>query len=158
VNDYDTWQHWFDPETNYFKLGMDSYPNNPCSEIWKALIQGEHLYKQILDGGKAIYDYSRSELENYRQDYGYETEFEGYVCYAVNRRANSWIFGKLYDEKKYPMYVTYGYNGDVWTFTLFSPYDDMDVSKIARKYKGGGHKHAAGFQLKKLPVEFGGTA
>jgi hypothetical protein len=34
------------------------------------------------------------------------------------------------------------------TFGLRSAEDGMDVSEIAKKYGGGGHKHAAGFSVK----------
>lgn len=42
------------------------------------------------------------------------------------------------------------------TFGLRSADDGMDVSEVAKKFGGGGHKHAAGFSIKfrrNLPLE-----
>jgi len=37
-----------------------------------------------------------------------------------------------------------------WTVTLYSR-DGINVGEIAKKYGGGGHANAAGFQCEKLP-------
>jgi oligoribonuclease NrnB/cAMP/cGMP phosphodiesterase (DHH superfamily) len=39
-----------------------------------------------------------------------------------------------------------------WVFSLRSGEEGSDVSEIARKYGGGGHKHAAGFNVKSLAL------
>jgi nanoRNase/pAp phosphatase (c-di-AMP/oligoRNAs hydrolase) len=41
------------------------------------------------------------------------------------------------------------FDGEQYTVSLYSK--TVDVSEIAKKYGGGGHKGAAGFQCKKLP-------
>jgi nanoRNase/pAp phosphatase (c-di-AMP/oligoRNAs hydrolase) len=39
-------------------------------------------------------------------------------------------------------------NGRTWSYSIYS--ETVDVSEIAKKYGGGGHKKASGFQSKKL--------
>ena len=45
----------------------------------------------------------------------------------------------------------FAFNGDFHKVSLRSK--TIDVSKIALKYGGGGHKEAAGFECVKLPWE-----
>ena len=82
---------------------------------------------------------------------GFETEFEGVKCFAVNLgHCNSEYFKSLPDDK-YDALMPFVFNGDMYTVSLYSK--TVDVSEIAKKYGGGGHKGAAGFQCKQLPFE-----
>ena len=47
--------------------------------------------------------------------------------------------------------IVFVYNGDKWKVSLYTKKDDIDVSIIAQKYGGGGHKKASGFRCDKLP-------
>lgn len=49
-----------------------------------------------------------------------------------------------------PFAATYFYNGKKYTFSLRSSETGADVSEVAKRYGGGGHKHAAGFQVSNL--------
>ncbi len=40
--------------------------------------------------------------------------------------------------------------------TMRTDRDDLDLSALARKFGGGGHKKAAGFQIRDLPAELVG--
>ena len=39
----------------------------------------------------------------------------------------------------------------MWRVSLYTIFDHIDVSEIAKKYGGGGHKNAAGFVCDNLP-------
>lgn len=55
-------------------------------------------------------------------------------------------------EGNLPKFVaTYYNNGKDYKFSLRSASDGADVCEIAKRFGGGGHKHAAGFSI---PVEF----
>ena len=58
------------------------------------------------------------------------------------------MFGKKYYE--YPLVVNFAYNGKGFSYSLFSSNPEVDCSKIAETFGGGGHKGAAGFFLDKL--------
>ena len=149
VSDYDCWIYKYKDQTTYFKLGMDIRNNDALDKIWIELIDISKLLK-IIDDGKLIKKYIDIDYKSYRNDYGYESEFEGYKCYVVNRKTNSWIFGDKYN--KYPLVVVWAYNGKTYSYSLYSSNPNVDCSKIAEKYGGGGHKGAAGFSYNELLV------
>lgn len=52
-----------------------------------------------------------------------------------------------------PFALNYYRRGDgLWYYSLRSRDGGVDVSEIAKNYEGGGHKHAAGFQLRELII------
>jgi oligoribonuclease NrnB/cAMP/cGMP phosphodiesterase (DHH superfamily) len=52
--------------------------------------------------------------------------------------------------KDAPFAATYYFDGDYYKFSLRSSENGLDVSKVAAKFGGGGHAHAAGFQVSRL--------
>lgn len=149
VSDYDCWINKYKDQTTYFKLGMDIRSHDALDRIWIELIDISKLLK-IIDDGKLVKKYIDIDYSSYRNNYGYESEFEGYKCYVINRKTNSWIFGDKYNE--YPFVVVWAYNGKTYSYSLYSSNPDIDCSKIAEKYGGGGHKGAAGFSYNELLV------
>jgi len=92
--------------------------------------------------------------DGWARDYmnlGFESEFEGAKCFAVNLgRCNSEYF-KSIPVGKYDVLMPFVFDGDQYTVSLYSP--TIDVSEIAKKHGGGGHKGASGFQCKELPFK-----
>ena len=43
------------------------------------------------------------------------------------------------------------FDGSKWTVSIYSTNKNIDCSELAKKYGGGGHKGAAGFQCENLP-------
>lgn len=63
---------------------------------------------------------------------------------------NSKYFGSKI--KDYDAVMTYCYNGEYWTCSIYSDAEkSFDCSEFATSLGGGGHKKAAGFKLKSLP-------
>jgi nanoRNase/pAp phosphatase (c-di-AMP/oligoRNAs hydrolase) len=81
--------------------------------------------------------------------------FEGYEVYACN--APTIILDKLgekLNEKKGPFTILYRFERDNLR-VLFRGNGTIDVSEIAKKYGGGGHKDAAGIRFKnRFPLSF----
>jgi uncharacterized protein len=150
VSDYDCWQYCFGDETTYFKLGLETYNFNALDDVWIKLFNSTYSYKteEIIEIGELIKNYIDKDNEYYLSHFGYESELDGYKCYVVNKKSNSWIFGNKYNE--YPFVVVYVFDGNQYTYSLFSSNKDIDCSKIAEKLGGGGHKGAAGFCSKEL--------
>jgi nanoRNase/pAp phosphatase (c-di-AMP/oligoRNAs hydrolase) len=46
--------------------------------------------------------------------------------------------------------MPFQFNGKLWTVSLYTTKEHIDVSQIAKKRGGGGHKQAAGFQVQKI--------
>jgi nanoRNase/pAp phosphatase (c-di-AMP/oligoRNAs hydrolase) len=45
------------------------------------------------------------------------------------------------------------YDGRMFTVSVYSTNPNIDCGAICKKYGGGGHKGAAGFQCKELPFQ-----
>ena len=55
------------------------------------------------------------------------------------------------------MMITFSTNGKQWRVSLYQDgRPDVDCSVIAKKYGGGGHKGAAGFECVTLPFKIVG--
>ena len=151
--EYDVWNH-SDPRTVPFQYGL-RYERNTSpynTKLWESLFNEENVNK-IVDRGKIIYEWEKRSNEKYVKSYSFEVEFEGLKCIACIRGgANSSLFDSIWDESKYDVMMLLSYNGNtkLWTVSLYSTKEGIDVSKIAEKYGGGGHKGAAGFQCARL--------
>lgn len=153
VSDYDCWLYKFEPDTTHFKLGIETVPYDALDCIWTNLESDDktisnHTLHNAINKGKLIKQYIDQDNTYYRDHFAYESEIEGHKCLVVNRKSNSWIFGEKY--KEYPIVMVWVFNGSKYTYSIFSSSKDIDCSKIAEKYGGGGHKGAAGFSSNEL--------
>lgn len=153
VDDYDCWKNKLQPETDYFKLSVDAQKDWATGDFWRGLLKGDIDLQELLEQGKAIKAYVMSDLTRYRKSYGYESviqisDTETLPCFVVNRRMNSWIFGELIN--KYPVVSAWTFDGVRYLYSLYSTNPEVDCSKIAERFGGGGHKGAAGFSTREL--------
>lgn len=102
----------------------------------------------MIETGKTISKYVEREYEQYRKAYAYESRIDGIKCLVVNRSCNSLIFGDLI--KDYPIVAIWVYDGEKYKYSIYSDKPDIDCSKIAERYGGGGHKGASGFISEKM--------
>lgn len=66
---------------------------------------------------------------------------------------NSTVFDSVWNEELHDVMIPFVFVGKRWVFSMFTT-KDTDLSVIAKRYGGGGHKQACGFQLSELPKEF----
>lgn len=168
VSDYDCWKYELGDNTTYMKLGIDMQYNTPDSELYKKLIcdafleQGydlgynipiENTYTifSLIREGQVAKKYIDCENRSYFKHYSFVSDVFGMPCICVNRKTNSWVFGNAYHE--YPLCCVFAYNGDVWSYSLYSSNGEVDCSEIAARYGGGGHKGAAGFSTKECILQ-----
>lgn len=148
VDDYDRWQFNL-PDTKRFKLGVDANNNDFDSVMWTKLLNYDDTeLNRVINAGTPVFDYIENNNTYYLNSFGFETEITGIKCIAVNYKTNSWIFGDNY--YKYPLCCVFAFNGKKWSYSIYSNCDDIDCSKIAESFGGGGHKGAAGFSTDKL--------
>lgn len=150
VSDYDCWKYKFDPDTTRFKIGLETEEYDALDNVWMDLtgIGAIDILEVIMDRGKTIKGYIDRDNEQYRKQYAYESVIGGYKALVVNRKTNSWVFGEKYNE--YPVVCVWAFNGDRYSYSIFSGDKSVDCSKIAESYGGGGHKGAAGFSSDEL--------
>lgn len=163
---YDVWDHE-DFDVLPFQYGMRLNKNTlPESNIWRDYLCAEFnpfsiieniLYENILfktiKKGKLILSYEEKQNQMYAKGMFFETIFEGLRAVVINRSfANSKIFDSVYNPDKHDLMILFGMKRNSYKYTLYSTKDEVDVSVLAQKYGGGGHKKAAGFLSNKMEL------
>ena len=166
---YDVWDKEHDFWSNVilpFQYGMrlNQKKNLEDDEIdWTNLLNVKHhdnvedfnIMKSIIETGNICLKFEKNEFEQMANDSYYESEFEDYSAVVINHAGKgSHIFDSVYDEDKHDIMISWKYQPDKnWSIGLYSTHDNVDCSIIAKKYGGGGHKGASGFQTKENPLE-----
>jgi oligoribonuclease NrnB/cAMP/cGMP phosphodiesterase (DHH superfamily) len=156
IGDRDIWR-WEEAQTGPFNEGLyhrDSSPEH--DELWKPLLQDDQeLLQEIIREGEILYQARLEKVKRQVDGYGYEVQFEGYRTLAINVRGNGDLGARI-RELGYAIgycYVDVLQEGGLMTkVTLFS--DQVDVSKLAQKFGGGGHPGAAGFDFPRNQTPF----
>ena len=145
ISDYDCWIFDFE-NTEKFFFGLQCFNNEADSDIWYSLFDeaDDVLINDIILKGENVIKYRTNFCADYVKENAFEVEFEGYNCIACNvTNFGSKLFDSLKD-KNYDIMITFVYDGKVWKYGFYTSKGEIDVSKIAVKYGGGGHKGAGG--------------
>lgn len=145
VSDYDCWQYKYEPDTTFFKIGMETVDFDALDEVWINLSDDDNsdYINLVKNVGGTIKGFIDNDNTYYREHFAYESEIAGYKCLVINKKTNSWVFGEKYSE--YPLVMVWVFDGSKFTYSIFSSNKEIDCSKIAESYGGGGHKGTAGF-------------
>ena len=152
VADWDVWKFDFGEDTRNFITAFNSYDFEPTSDQWKMFAGHNNMCglreRELIKEG-IIMNKQRDGWAKGYMNLGFAVDFEGYYIFAVNLgRCNSEYFKSL-PEGKYDAFMPFAFDGDKYIVSMYSKI--IDVSKIAVKYGGGGHKAASGFQCTELP-------
>ena len=155
IADWDVWKFDFGDKTRSFITAFNSYDFNPESKEWnrffKRILSKSDPVTDMIDEGTSMLKYRDGWAKEYLKRFGFEVNFEGLNCFAVNLgNCNSEYFKSL-PEGKYDAFMPFAYNGEKWTVSMYSKI--YDVSNICKKYGGGGHAQAAGFTCEELPFK-----
>lgn len=158
---YDVWDLEY-PNVLPFQFGMRLNDTLPVTEnsmiMWKNYFNKKsfnNLIAETIEKGKIILKYQKQENEKYIKSNAFEADFQGYKAICVNKLlTNSQLFDSVWDEKKYDLMITFGIkNNGMWAMSFYTTKENIDCSKIAKSFGGGGHVQAAGCNLKRLPKE-----
>jgi len=149
LDKYDTWKDGNNPIVQRFYFGLLARINTPTDELWEELMFSptcDQAVDALITSGTSILKFMDLKYHEWRKS-GFETELDGHQTFAMNiPRSGSVAFGPLL--KHYPICLTFCYNGNSWTVSLYS--STIDVSEIAKKFGGGGHPGASGFVTEEL--------
>lgn len=148
IADYDVWKFDYGEMTKKFIAYVYGSNTIPCSDFWKE-VQTRDL-DAILKDGESMLQYRDSWAASYLNN-GFEVEFEGHKCFALNLGNCSSEYFKALPMGKYEILIPFVFLGDVFRVSLYS--ETVNVSEIAVKYGGGGHVKASGFQCTELPFK-----
>ena len=156
IGDRDIWR-WEEPETGAFNEGLyhrDSRPEH--DDLWKPLLENDQdLLHEIIREGEILYQARLEKIKRQVDAYGYEVQFEGFRSLAINVRGNGDLGSRIRElgyEIGYCYVDVLQEEGLMTKVTLFS--DQIDVSKLAQKFGGGGHPGASGFQFPRNGTPF----
>lgn len=157
AGEYDVWDKR-DMRAEVFQYGLKScYMDNR----WGALlytgknpaISPDKEVDAILSFGEGSKGYQENVNAELIKAYSFDVEFEGLTFLALNTaRCNSLTFESGI-QPHHDGLLGFRYDGKKWAFSLYGVPDkpDVDLSVIASKHGGGGHKQACGFQVQSLP-------
>jgi oligoribonuclease NrnB/cAMP/cGMP phosphodiesterase (DHH superfamily) len=153
IGDRDVWNFKYGEWTGLFHLWLGTFDLTPNSQDWLTVIKEASCdmvcASPIPEIAENIEKWRNNFAKDYKKSYGYEFEFEGLKCFGLNLgQCGSEYFGDFIN--KYDALVPHAFNGEKWIVSMYTG-KDIDLSKIALKYGGGGHKKACGFNCKELP-------
>jgi len=156
IGDRDVWRMQF-ADTRAFSEGLYQQNLNPANdELWRPLLDDDQdRVKELTERGRLLYEARLTGIAASVARHGFETVFEGHRTLAINHRGSG-DMGEYIRQAGYAVAYCYAETvraGRLQTVvTLYS--DEVDVSEIARKYGGGGHRGAAGFQIARADRPF----
>lgn len=151
AGEYDIWDHRADGDVE-FQFGLDS----ERQLAWDHLLSDISTYTlRLVENGKAAMQcYAKRDADVMRER-SFLTEFEGMKFLCLNTpRCNSNTFSfKDHTATGHDALMAFFWNGTMWSVSLYHAAHNtgIDLSQIARKHGGGGHRGACGFRVSKLP-------
>ena len=155
---FDTWKNEDKEEWNNiivpFEYGMLTYETDPAKDmaIWNIMI---FMANRITEGfsigsicaiGRNVLKYEVKQNAMHAKRNAYEVDFEGLKGIAINSDLHSsMVLDSVYSPAVHDIMIIYSQNKNLsWYVSFYSTKDNVDCSKIAAKYGGGGHRGAAG--------------
>lgn len=156
----DAWDAW-KTDSKYYEnaeLLNLAVQNSLSIELIKEIDTKRNFYLDLIEIGSMYKDYRDEWSDGFAKKYGFETSIEledgtiasAYVLSLGN--ANSKFFGDKIN--KYDFCITQGFDGEKWNISVYSDKENMDCSKLAQHFGGGGHAGAAGFTYNKISPLF----
>jgi oligoribonuclease NrnB/cAMP/cGMP phosphodiesterase (DHH superfamily) len=152
AGEYDIWDKR-NPEAEVFQLGLRSVDNLN----WNHLISfsGMNYIEILLENGKLLQRYVNQRDAEIVKALGFVIGFEGLKFLALNSATKGSIQFTAKDtpETGHDALLKFNWTGKLWDISLYHAKHrtDLDLSKIAVKHGGGGHRGACGFRTEKLP-------
>lgn len=158
AGEYDVWDHRGDGDLE-FQYGMRLVDQG--SDFFEALLQmdsvGEKAVIDTIEHGKILMRYDKRMNAMWLAESWHIIEWEGLKFLAQNsvQRGSGILDSKDKPETGHDALMLYGFRGKLWTVSMYHSAvyrkNELDLSIIAKKHGGGGHKGACGFTCQKLP-------
>lgn len=130
----------------YACRSCETYPA-VSMDFWTAALGpgSSHISSDFIFTGSSIKRYVDKQNEAAKKSMIEEVMFEGHVFLAANMQGINLSFFSMFDPTKHYGVICYTRRHGKWYSTLFTSREDADMSKIAARFGGGGHKNAAGW-------------
>lgn len=154
AGEYDIWdKRDHRAETFQYALRCSNQPD----ESFQSLLEtnADSLIEEMLKLGEAAQHYAQRTDASICKHRTWLMEWEGLKFLCVNSaRFNSLFFAsKDLPATGHDALLGFCYDGKCWTISLYHAKHrtDLDLSEIAKRYGGGGHRGACGFTSQSLP-------
>lgn len=154
AGEYDIWDHRDSDADIAFQFGLDSQERLD----WNLLLlanMGEAYTRNVVDDGRVAMQCFKTRDAATLKARSFMVEFEGLKFLALNSaRFNSNTFAAMdVPATGHDALIGFCWSGKGWTVSLYhaAHRKDIDLSLIAVKHGGGGHRGACGFRAAKLP-------
>jgi len=148
IGDWDMWKFKYGDETRAFHEAAWLELNNPETDEWHWLLDGEsdaNRWDALMEKGFALLQAKQARVRKAFEN-GEDCDFFGHRARVCNSSVDISDIGNYAVEQGYDIGVIWKYKSRRFEISLRSK-GDLDVSKLAEKFKGGGHKNAAGFSV-----------
>ena len=149
IEDRDLYK-WELPYSRAIGIFIDSFPRD--FKIWSKFI-GElgssSKFKKAVEKGEVIVKYEAELVGKLINEGAKLVNFEGHEVFVMNAPHEfASDIGSILSAKQGPFSIIWSEERDLIRVSLRAARDSkFDVSKLAAKYGGGGHKAASGFRL-----------
>lgn len=161
AGEYDIWDKR-DPNAELFQHGLRSRELTP--NVWRDLLdesieptlqiqQSQVMATILFEGGRALQYAKTHENESIIKELGFTLKWEGLTFLACNAvRYNSHLFTAGL-QPEHDACFGFKWTGKDWSVSLYHApgKEHHDLSLIASKHGGGGHRGACGFRTIDLP-------
>jgi hypothetical protein len=148
AGEFDVWDKR-DPRADTFQHGLRS-----CEPDFERLLSDDLQYVgELLVAGRMLQWVRERENASLITKNGFTIEWEGLTWLACNAtRFNSLLFTAGL-RSEHDACLGFNWDGRKWKVSLYGRPErpDLDLSQIAVKYWGGGHRQACGFECAELP-------
>lgn len=151
---YDVWNKkrfdW-DKETLPFQYGMRLYQEIPIKFFINRKKDTEVWIEDVINDGETIIGYNKERMVSVCSN-SFEMIIDGYTAICVNSQDfSSNTFESVYNPDMHDLMFNFAIrpseSGNLFIRGSLYSTKDINVSDIAKKLGGGGHKQAAGFEL-----------
>jgi len=162
IDKFDTWNFNRGSVVEQFVNGLKTKDTSAMSPFWNKVLCHEgiartganKLVEHLCHEGRVVGRSFVGWTKDYLDAYGFETELDGLKGYVVNIAMLGSLAFDSVDMSEYDFIGTFTHDGRHFSVGLYQAGNpEVDLSKIASKHGGGGHKGAAGFQCEKLPFK-----
>lgn len=151
AGEYDVWDHR-DHAALLLQYGIRTLGYDKVASLVSFEKQSFQHLQDIITVGGVAHQYAKNTNASLVRGRGHLIVWEGLHWLALNTaQCNSLTFeaGVL---PQHDALLAYYFNGKCWVVSLYGITNKPhDLSRIAVKYGGGGHKHACGFTCQTLP-------
>lgn len=157
AGEYDVWDKR-DPDSETFQFGLRTAERIRWEDLLGDDLQfGAHYARKIMLQGQPVQRYQQEIDAQLVSSRSFLLNWEGLKWLVLNTaRCNSLTFAaKDVPETGHDALLGYYCKGDRWVVSLYHARHrtDLDLSEIAKRHGGGGHRGACGFTCQGLPFE-----